>query len=374
MHLANRSLKALACVSAIVLAACGGGSGENGGGTPTSPSGTAGAGSTIVGRINGVTASSAAAAGFTGATAPASSLVVTIAGTNLSTSVDITGRFEMTGVPSGTVQLQFRDAAVNASLQVPNVGSEELIQLQITLSGSSATIVSDERSTGKVSLCHRTESGSYHMIDISVSAEPTHRSHGDAKVGEVVPADPTMVFDPSCRPISAVARAAVEIVKSTNGADANTAPGPSIEVGKPVVWEYAIRNTGTVTLTGIAVADDKGVSVTCPATTLAAGASMTCTGTGTATLGQYQNLGTVTAGSSVGSATDSDPSHYLGVPPSEDTGPKVQLCHRTGNGSYHQIEVSVNAEPAHRAHGDGKIGEPVPGQAGKVFGAGCRVL
>ena len=57
-----------------------------------------------------------------------------------------------------------------------------------------------------------------------------------------------------------------------------------------------------------------------------------------------------------------------------EEGLKVQLCHRTGNGSYHLIEVSIDAEPAHRAHGDGKIGEPVPGNTGKVFGANCSVI
>ena len=51
----------------------------------------------------------------------------------------------------------------------------------------------------------------------------------------------------------------------------------------------------------------------------------------------------------------------------------MQLCHRTGNGSYHLIEVSINAEPAHRAHGDGKIGEAVPGSPGTFFGTGCSV-
>jgi hypothetical protein len=51
----------------------------------------------------------------------------------------------------------------------------------------------------------------------------------------------------------------------------------------------------------------------------------------------------------------------------------VQLCHRTGAGFYVLIDISVSAEPAHRAHGDAKIGEAVPGQEGKVFGPGCRV-
>lgn len=31
---------------------------------------------------------------------------------------------------------------------------------------------------------------------------------------------------------------------------------------------------------------------------------------------------------------------------------KVTLCHLTGNGSYHQITVSVHAMPAHLRHGD----------------------
>jgi hypothetical protein len=31
---------------------------------------------------------------------------------------------------------------------------------------------------------------------------------------------------------------------------------------------------------------------------------------------------------------------------------KVTICHRTGNGSTHQITVSRNALPAHLRHGD----------------------
>lgn len=35
---------------------------------------------------------------------------------------------------------------------------------------------------------------------------------------------------------------------------------------------------------------------------------------------------------------------------------KVTICHREGNGSSHTITVSINAVPAHLAHGD-SIGE-----------------
>jgi hypothetical protein len=209
------------------------------------------------------------------------------------------------------------------------------------------------------------------MIEVSVSAEPAHRAHGDAKVGEPVPADPTKVFDSQCR----VVGASVKIEKSTNGEDADDAPGPTVLVGSPISWTYVVTNNGTVNLTNVAVADDQGVGVNCGGqTALVPQQAMTCTGSGVAVLGQYRNVGTVTASWSGGTVSDSDASHYLGVTPGdEEEGPKVQLCHRTGNGSYHLIEISINAEPAHLAHGDGRIGAAVPGSPGKQFGAGCSV-
>ena len=92
-------------------------------------------------------------------------------------------------------------------------------------------------------------------------------------------------------------------------------------------------------------------------------------------LGQYSNIGTVTAtwsaGGFSGTTTASDPSHYVGV--SEDEGPKVSLCHRTGAGFYVLISVGAAAEPAHLAHGDGRPGQAVPGSPGRSFSAGCSV-
>jgi hypothetical protein len=166
----------------------------------------------------------------------------------------------------------------------------------------------------------------------------------------------------------------VSIEKTTNGEEADDAPGPTIAVGSPVTWRYIVTNTGTVPLTNVVVADNRNVTVTCPGTALAVGQSITCTGTGVATAGQYVNIGTVTAASGSTTVTGSDSSHYFGqAPGTTENGPKVELCHRTGNGTYHLIDVSVDAEPAHRAHGDAKIGEAVPGQTGKVFGPSCAV-
>lgn len=364
MRIATHIQSAAACAAFVLLAGCGGSS-------VTGPSSPGSGGATVVGIVTGSAGASAmSGAGTTGATV-SSGLTVTVVGTNLSASVDAQGRFEITGVPAGTIKLQFRDATVNATVEISNVGPGDLIQIRVAVNGAAVTIVSEERSTGKISLCHNTGSGTYHMIEVSVSAEPAHRQHGDAKVGERVPADQAKVFDDQCRPVGA----SVKIEKSTNGEDADEAPGPTVLVGSAIAWTYVVTNTGTLNLTNIVVVDDRGVTVNCGGqTSLAPAQSMTCTGSGVAILGQYRNVGTVTATWSGGTVTDDDASHYFGqAPDDEEEGPKVQLCHRTGNGSYILIEVSVSAEPAHRAHGDGKIGEAVPGVTGKRFGTGCSV-
>lgn len=355
----RRVLIGASYVALVATAGCGGGS-------PTRPSGSSGA--SVAGTVFMNAATPKGIHAVTGT--PASGLVVSIAGTSLSATVEASGYFQIEGVPSGSVRLQFNAASVNATTELSNVRPEELVEIQVEVNGSTATVVTELRSAAKVSLCHSTGNGSYHLITVSDNAEPAHRNHGDAKVGEPVPGQTLKVFDQTCRAVGP----SIEIKKSTNGEDADSAPGPRVLVGSPVTWRYVVTNTGTVNLTNVVVVDDRNVTVSCPATTLAVSGSMTCTGSGVATLGQYRNVGTVTAASASGSVTDSDVSHYLGrVPDLEEPGAKVKLCHKTGSGRYQSIEVSVSAEPAHRAHGDGQIGEPVPGQAGKVFGAGCAV-
>jgi hypothetical protein len=108
---------------------------------------------------------------------------------------------------------------------------------------------------------------------------------------------------------------AIDIEKYTNGEDADEPTGPMVVIGSPINWTYVVTNTGDVTLTNVLVVDDKGVAVTCPATTLVVGESMTCTANGTALAGQYANVGTTTGNYGGMSVTDSDPSHYYGVSP-----------------------------------------------------------
>lgn len=106
---------------------------------------------------------------------------------------------------------------------------------------------------------------------------------------------------------------AVTIQKFTNGADANTPPGPTLPAGSTVSWAYLVRNSGNVALTTVSVSDNQGVTVNCPQTILAVNESMTCSATGVAQVGQYANIGTVTAQPPVGPAVSAtDPSHYFG--------------------------------------------------------------
>jgi LPXTG-motif cell wall-anchored protein len=106
----------------------------------------------------------------------------------------------------------------------------------------------------------------------------------------------------------------IDIEKSTNGEDADTPTGPSVTVGDQVTWEYVVTNTGEVDLTGVVVTDDILGDI-CTIGNLAIGATAKCEKTGTATLGQYANVGTVTGDYNQGETTvkDTDPSHYLGV-------------------------------------------------------------
>lgn len=125
----------------------------------------------------------------------------------------------------------------------------------------------------------------------------------------------------------------LELVKYTNGYDADAVMGPIVKAGSAVTWTYVVRNTGNVPMTVTMLTDDKIGSV-CGSvglmqlaainelpTQLAAGGVLTCTVSGTAMAGQYTNTAMVT-GNNVYSptvvVTDDNPSHYFAVNPSID--------------------------------------------------------
>lgn len=323
------------------------------GGSPASPSGTGAA--TITGTV--------VAAG-----SPATS--VSVAGTQVASAIDSVGSFRLASVPTGNIQLVFSGPPPASTVSLSNVMDDEVIDLRVAISGGIATVQSELRGNGagKIVLCHREGNGGYHAIDVSVNAESAHRGHGDARPGEPVPDDGSKIFDDNCRAVSLV-----RIEKFTNGQRVSQAPGPTVAVGSTVTWTYVVTNTSSVTFTGLSVTDDRELAVSCPSVTLAPGGSMTCSASRAAVAGQYRNVGTVVAIGNGNRYTAMDVSYYFGGTDEDDGGPKVQLCHRTGNGRYHSISVSINAERAHRSHGDGMVGEAVPGNPGRVFTASCGV-
>jgi len=121
----------------------------------------------------------------------------------------------------------------------------------------------------------------------------------------------------------------IDIEKHTNGIDADTAPGPNINIGNTVTWTYIVTNTGGVDLTGILVTDNKpGVTPayvsgdTSNFGVLDLTETWTYRATGTAVAGQYANIGTVVGYYGAIEVNDNDPSHYFGktVPPPPTVG------------------------------------------------------
>lgn len=106
--------------------------------------------------------------------------------------------------------------------------------------------------------------------------------------------------------------ASINIEKSTNGEDADVAPGPRIPELDPVTWTYNVTNDGNINLTNITVTDDIiGPVGSIPL--LSPGDFVMFTIPGTAEVGQYENNATVVGTPPIGSdIMDYDLSHYLG--------------------------------------------------------------
>jgi len=130
----------------------------------------------------------------------------------------------------------------------------------------------------------------------------------------------------------------INIEKYTNGVDADLPTGPQITVGGNVTWTYVVTNPNTIPLFNIVVTDNRaGVTPVYVSgdlngdNVLQPSEVWTYRATGTAVVGQYSNIGTVSGVSAGGKVvTDTDPSHYFGfTPPPQETevdpeGPQAQ--------------------------------------------------
>ena len=99
--------------------------------------------------------------------------------------------------------------------------------------------------------------------------------------------------------------------------DADDAPGPILDLGAQpnVYFRFVVRNTGDETLENIVVIDNVYGNITLPVTTLAPGETTQAEIIVAGTLGDHENIATVTGtGADSGTVvTDSDAAHYVGA-------------------------------------------------------------
>jgi hypothetical protein len=111
--------------------------------SPTSPSAAGGSsagattGATISGRVIGA---AAAPSSTTMATAAAAGgMTVKVSGTNIQSSVDAAGQFTLTGVPPGTVVIEFTGNGHNATITINGVNVGDRIEITVTVNGNHAS-------------------------------------------------------------------------------------------------------------------------------------------------------------------------------------------------------------------------------------------
>ena len=128
---------------ALLAAACGQSSFS-----PAAPSVTSGStrGAAISGTVSGV-ATTQAAPSMRASTMATQPVVVTVVGTSMSTTVDGSGRFSFTGVPTGDVQLRFTGPGLDATLTVKDVKAGDRIDIKVRVTDSSIRIDAEKRDT-----------------------------------------------------------------------------------------------------------------------------------------------------------------------------------------------------------------------------------
>lgn len=124
-----------AAVAASTIA-CGGSASMTG---PDAPAAAAPAsrGATIQGTVqSGVAASEVSAASVGG-------IRVSVVGTSLQVTTDGSGRFTLSGVPAGRVELRFEGSGIDARLTIEGLVAGQTLELTVRVSGNSASRVDD---------------------------------------------------------------------------------------------------------------------------------------------------------------------------------------------------------------------------------------
>jgi uncharacterized repeat protein (TIGR01451 family) len=129
--------------------------------------------------------------------------------------------------------------------------------------------------------------------------------------------------------------------------DANTAPGPSAQVGQNVYFKFYLRNTGNSTLSNIILIDSiydlSSISPLVPDTLPVGGDYTGVIGPITATEGQHTDIGTVTAIYEGNAISDTDPANYFGgtVGPAEQPSIDVEKYVKDNTGAWQDADSAT---------------------------------
>ena len=149
MAVARRFTHIVTCTVALLAVACGDASFS-----PTAPSsagrpgGSAASGAVITGTVGGASASTSPGTFSTSefsAAAVTKPVTVTVVGTNISTTIDGSGRFHLSGVPPGDVQLRFTGTGLDATLTLRGVQAGDRIDIKVRLTDTSVRIEAERR-------------------------------------------------------------------------------------------------------------------------------------------------------------------------------------------------------------------------------------
>ena len=135
------TLTVIASLAALAAACAGGGTtSASSPSAPSFPGSSSGSGATIAGTV----ATPVTAHSFN-TLATNAGLTVSITGTGMSSTVDASGRFTLSGVPSGDIDLHISGGGTDAHVRVSGVGDHEHITITLTVTGSAATVEDSER-------------------------------------------------------------------------------------------------------------------------------------------------------------------------------------------------------------------------------------
>ena len=154
----------------ISIGACGG---DNKVASPTQPTSSANpaanTGAVIAGTVVGFSGTPSAAF-----SARSTGLTVTVTGSNLSSAVDDSGRFELRGVPGGHVELHFSGRNIDARLSLDNVADHDAIEIVVRVNGTTAEIEDNHRQ------------GADNRVEIEGTVAEVNATLGTLRIGTTV--------------------------------------------------------------------------------------------------------------------------------------------------------------------------------------------